>query len=408
MNNLFLRLKNLPFYLAYPLIFLSSFLLLIHFLSIVSIDEFQTIREYFDRGSNVLFCAAAPAFIVFYSLDNGKKAFAALFAMLSADLILFSLCGVHISFLLSVILSFVFCFLLGKTDLEYGFFACLLTGTVLAVVFGILYDYIFELLRALCGAVKGKGALFGAINNFYNIAFSKNLEELFYHKEYSGTTLINGNLISGVVDIFKANTQNPNYAVAKFLTGKYFENIFLTLGLFIALYSRFDKKIKSAFVLIALLAVVFGDTRLFSLFILLYNPMLYLCYLILIAISYLVSSMLDIRIGFIQNGSLFELFRYGNNYLYFILTGVVLIALTYFASSIILSKFDFQSRKTVPRDVKKIITALGGERNIERISGDKLYVKNPNLIDILKLDCDIHENLITLNYDDLELIKPYF
>lgn len=90
------------------------------------------------------------------------------------------------------------------------------------------------------------------------------------------------------------------------------------------------------------------------------------------------------------------------------ITGFVIAVMTYFLFQIVISKFDIEKKKLLPKEVKKIVVALGGEKNIERIKMDKLYVKNPNLIDVLKLDCDINGNEITLHYGDLELIKEYF
>jgi hypothetical protein len=141
---------------------------------------------------------------------------------------------------------------------------------------------------------------------------------------------------------------------------------------------------------------------------LLYNPVLYFSYLILIFISYFVSSLLDIRIGFINNGSIIELFKYGNDWFYFILAGVVIAFLSYFTSKLVTSNFDFQNKSILPKEIRKIVKALGGEDNIVKIFRNKVYVENPNLIDIIKLDCEIHENEITLCFDDLELLKEYF
>ena len=51
---------------------------------------------------------------------------------------------------------------------------------------------------------------------------------------------------------------------------------------------------------------------------------------------------------------------------------------------------------------------LGGEENISGYENGIVYVKNPNLIDVLMLDCLIKENAVTLNTEDYDLIKKYY
>lgn len=408
MNSLFLNLKKTPYYLAYPFIFSASFLVIVNILALIPIDEFQTVKNYFALNINALFCVLAPGFITFYNCENAKKAVTSAFSVLLSDLVFYSITSEHFSLLLILVLAFACSGISQKTDLIYFYLSLLLGGITLSLVLGFMYGYLYDLLKFFAKAIQGKPTLFGVINNFYTIAFSDNFADLFYHKGYSASMLINDRLISGAVDIFESDADSPQSVVSKYLTGKYLLNIFVTIGVFFALYSKFDKNEKYSFVLISLLALIFGDVKLLSLLILVFNPFLYFCYLVLVFVCYLVPRLLDIRIGFIENGSIFELFRYGNSWFYFFLTGIVIAFLTYFAFNLTLSRFDLQTRKFLPRDVKKIVTALGGDRNIERIAKNKVYVKNPNLIDIIKLDCDIHENEITLRYDDLQLLKEYF
>lgn len=408
MNNLMRNIKKILKSISYPLIFLSAFSLLISILSLLPIDELQTVKNYFSGGINILFCICVTAFIVFYYCDNAKKAITSAFAVTMSDLFFFAVTGEHYSFLFIVFLSFVCSVLFNNIDLLYGYFALMLCAIVCALVLGLIYPYMYDLLKSFCSLIKNKPGLFGVINNVYSIAFSENFGEMFYHKSYSESILVNDNLTSGAVDIFIASEENPMPIVSKYLSGKYFVNIFVSAGVFLSLFSKFKEKEKDAFVFVSLLAFVAGDVRFLSLFLLLFNPFVYICYLFLVFVCYLVSRMLDIRIGFVENGSLFELFKYGNKWIYFILTGLVIVLLTYFAIRLVLTKFDFQKRKFLPRDVKKLVAALGGDRNIDQIKHDKLYVRNPNLINILNIDCEIHENEITLNYDDLQLLKEYY
>ena len=66
------------------------------------------------------------------------------------------------------------------------------------------------------------------------------------------------------------------------------------------------------------------------------------------------------------------------------------------------------NQKYYPREVKALVKALGGERNIVSLEGEVLTVRNPNLIDIIKVDCDIHQDKVTLIEKDYEILKDYF
>ena len=406
MNELFKRLKNLPFYL-FPAFFFCAVTLIINTLSLIPSKQMNALYEGIYSEITALFAFAACVMIVWFCCKNTKKAVAAGFCILLFDAVLYTLCSVHISFLFSIILSLVFLFFFEKYSLISAFGICFIISLTIALGLGLSYDLLFSLLKTLCSSLKGKGALFGAVNNAYSLMFSDNLSKLFYHMDYSGTAYVNSEIITGVVDIFTAQ-QVPGVNVSKYLSGKYFVNIFVSAGLFGLLYQKLEKEQKTAFLICFALAVLFGDVRLFALFILVYNPLLYFGYLLLIFVSYLTAYFLDIRIVFYKSGSLFELFKYIEKPVYFIITGLVITVLTYFIERIILSRFDFQKKKYLPSDVKKLINALGGDRNIEKITGETLYVKNPNLINILSVDCEIKGNAVNLYKDDLELIKEYF
>ena len=407
MNNLFLRLKNLPIYLCPAFIFTAGTLLVINIITLIPSKRFEALYEGVNTAIPALFAFAACALIVFYVCKNSKKAIAAGYSILLFDVVLFSLCNVHISFVFSIILSLLFSFVFERFNLVSAFTFCAVISLVLALLSGLGYDYLFSLLKALCSKLKGRGALFGLVNNAYSLFFSYNLSKLFYFKDYSGTALSESGIITGVIDIFKAQ-KVAGINVSKYLTGKYFVNVFVSLGLLLLLIRKLEEEKQAAFFISFLVAVIFGDVRLFALFILVYNPLMYIGYLFLVFVSYLSAFLLDIRIVFLKSGSLFELFKYMDKPVYFFLAGLVITVLTYFLESIIISKFDFQSSRFIPFEVRRIIKALGGERNIEKVRGDCVILKNSNLVDILSLDCEVHGNSVSLYSDEISLLKQYF
>ena len=239
----------------------------------------------------------------------------------------------------SLLLSCVFAVLLYYTRRRYGLWRALLFILMFAFFTYLLYDNLYELTRALAGWLKGKPILFGALKNLYELVFGNLLSELIYHTEYAKAVVTESGIISGAVDIFKSNPASPNAVTSSYLTGEYFENIFLPPAVLILLFRKLKGKERGALTAVCLLSIIAGDARLFSLVILLINPALYVVYLLVTALSYLSSILLDFRIGFINSASFFELIKYIRNPLFFLLTGIALSVLMYFASLYVLTKF---------------------------------------------------------------------
>ena len=323
------------------------------------------------------------------------------------DSILFSFCGVHISLIFGVLFSLLFAYIFTKNALYQGFYLCALISIIASLATGLLYENLYSLLKLLCFSLKGRGALFGAVDNIYSLLFSNNLEQLFFHKDYSGTAFSGGRIVSGVMDIYLAQGF-AGINASRYLAGKFFVNIFISASIFALIYPRLERSGKNALFMSFLLSFVFGDIRLFSLFLLIYNPLMYLGFLILTIISYLSAYLLNIRMVYFKEGSIFEMIKYMDKPAYFFAAGFVIAVLCYFLQLLILSKFDFQSRRILPADVKKIVSALGGDDNIQKISGNEVLLKNSNLINILKLECDIKGNSAFLNYEDLALLKRFY
>lgn len=407
MNNLLLSLKNSPKYLSYPFIFASSFLLLANLLRLFSVDVFDTVYLFAQDNIEIIFGACAVFFVSTYT-TNSKKAFACAICYLISDGVFFSISNEHYSLLFGVLIAFILSYSVKSIDELYCYLLFMLIGTVLGIVIGLCYDYFYSVLRAFCDFMRNKEMLFAPFNNFYSIAFSDSFEELFFTKDYSMSAVVNGKIVSGVQSIFLADTDNPNHQVSVLLSGKYLVNIFVVLGIAVALYSHFYSNELLSFLSVCAVSILFGDIKLLSLLLLLFNPIIYLAFSAMNFISYLVTALLDIRIGYADNGSVIELFKYGNSWLYFLLSGIVIAVMTYFLTQIVISKFDIQKRKLLPKEVRKIINSLGGEKNIVKIQNDRLIVKNPNLINILNLDCDIRENEVILHYGELELLKQYY
>lgn len=394
--------------IALPLIFLSSFILVENLIILLPMEEGDTIYNYFSSAFSLLFSVIISGFIGYAYSKNAKKSLTVSFSISLCSMIIYALCGEYLSMLAVILFSYIFSAVYKNIDLIYGFYIFLAVSVVFGVAVGVLHPYLYDLMKLFCKAVQNKTSLFGLINNAYSLLFTDNFEKFFYYKNYGTVIYLDKNILSGVKDIFAHTTANPPQIVGRLMSGKYFVNIFVSLGIFFSLFRKLDNERNAVTALLCFTAFFTGEIKLLSIYILLLNPVLYIGYLGLIWISYFMSSLLDIRIGFLHQGSFAELIKYGNNWLYFIITGIVIAVLTYFVFTIILSKFNLTDKRFLPGNVKKLVNSLGGEKNIEKITNEKLYVYNPNLIDVLKVDCDIHENEVVLLQDDIDLLKDYF
>lgn len=408
MNSIISTIKKAPNCLAHPVFYLSVATAVISIISLFPVDAFKNIGEEFENGFNVLFLVLCGGIIGNCVCKNSKKAATVSFCLLLADVIYFSFANYHFSLLFIVCASFLLSYFAQKFDVLPGYLSCLVICVTIGLVSGSLY-YIFDsLINMSADTVSGNGALFGLFDNLYLMLFGTQFRDIVLTKSYSTAQIVGGNIVSGALNVFKATVKNPTVSTSLFLSGKYILNIFVTVGAFLAFVKKMDLREEVAFSSAALIAILFGKTELFLIYILWFNPISYFAYLAIAFVSYLTASFLDLRLGYLENGSLIELFKYSNNMLYFVIAGTVLAALTYFLFRIVITKYDFESKMILPRVTNKLVKALGGDENIIKVENGSVIVSNPNLIDVLKVDCEIHENTVTLYYDDYLLLKEYY
>lgn len=399
--------KRLISYLSSAFAIASISSILLSLLSLIQIKMLDHSLALFDQLEPAVYGILFGGFASLFVISNTKKSIYIVFVIAFASLLFYSFSGISFSAVVCIILSVLLASMCDKMSNISFIVSSLLLAVLVSTSLGLLYPFFFDWLKAFCHAISGKGAVFGVLNDVYSVLFSNSLSNLFYHYDYSSAQLVGDEIVSGAVDIFVASKETL-FVVAKYLSGKYFVNVFLSLGVCIALLSRLDDKTRLPLILLTISCVISGKTVLLSLFLLCYNPFLYFGYLFCIFVAYFVARFVDIRIGFVQNGGLVELIKYGEKWVYFVLIGVILCILLYFVFLLVLSRFDFDNHKVLPKQIRQIVLALGGERNIKRIDTNKVYVYNPNLIDILRLDCEIHEDEIILLDDDIDILHKYF
>ncbi len=408
MNSIISSIKKAPNLLSYPVLYLSAATAVTSIISLFSANAFKNIGEVFENGFNALFLVLCGEIIGNFVCKNSKKAATVAFCLLLADVIYFSFASYHFSLLFIVCASFLLSYFVQKFDVLPGYLSCLVICVTLGLILGSLY-YIFDsLINMTADTVTGNGALFALFDNIYLMLFGTQFRDIVLTKSYSATQIVDNNIVSGALNLFKVTVKNPTVSTSYFLSGKYFLNIFVTVGAYLAFVKKMDLREQIAFSSAASVAILFGKTELFLIYILCFNPISYFTYLAMAFVSYLTASFLDLKLGYLENGSVIELFKYSNNLLYFVISGIVLAVLTYFLFKIVITKYDFASKKILPRATNKLVKALGGDENIIKAEKGTVIVSNPNLIDILKVDCEIHENAVTLYYDDYLLLKEYY
>lgn len=402
--NIFTSKNRLITVLKFPIAILSLYLLAIGLVALllpsVSIDV--------NAVTSLLWSTACAGIIASFAQKDSLITVCTALSLLLVNAVFYVISGEALGIMVSLLLSLLAVRLCREMTLEYYVICSALAGVIIGVVLGLLYSPFCNLVRSFAYLIKGRAVLFGIVNEVYNLFFGDYLCHLVYTTDCSTSLIVDKRLVSGAVDLFLTNPKNPPSVVSQYLTGKYFVNIFLPIGLYASLFGKIKKHYLFSLSLSTLLSVLLGNNVMLLMFLFFYNPLMLVGYLFAVGVCYLVPALMDIRIGFTDYASVVSLVKYGNSFLWVLLIGAVLAVTVYFVVQMVLARFDMDNQKYYPRELKALVKALGGERNIVSLDGEVLTVRNPNLIDIIKVDCDIHQDKVTLIEKDYEILKDYF
>lgn len=401
--NIFTSKNRIVDSLSVPVCCMSLFAVILGALSFFSPVDFSFFETAFSFASSVLIAA----FIASCVSRDSKVTAVLSSGILCFELVFYAFSERALGVGLSVFVSFAFVKYLSKLDMKYLVLLSVFCGALLGAAFGFACPLVEKGIRALALAVKGNAFAFGALNDVFTLLFGNFFSDLFYHTDYGAATVLDNKLLVGAVNVFEYAVDEPHSSAAAYLTGRYYANIFIPVGIYAALFKKIKSRFSTPLFLATAVSAFLGNNVLFLIFVLFYNPFLFIAFSLSNALACLGSALSDVRVGFVNNASLFGMFKYMNSPLYFFSVGAVCCALAYFVSRFVLEKYDFDTYKFVPPSVKKLFDALGGEDNIEKLDTDAVIVYNPNLVNILKIDCDICENRITLNDDDLNTLSEY-
>lgn len=408
MKKLFLSLDRYRSQLSLAFLLLSVIVILFNLFSLLPVDELLYVRDYFEVNLNLFMAVLFCSYIVYSVCGKFDKSLCATTSLLVADMVCFAVTELHFSPVLILFLIFVLTKIYEKLELIYAFCISLFFCVTVSLIIGLTQPIFYEFLKQFALFLSEKPSLFNVVNNIFVLFFSTQLEDIIFNTGIGASMVINDTAVTGVKGVFEATVDNPNQMTSQFLTGKYFVNIFVAIGAFLNVFSKLNIKQKATLSLVTIVSVVFGNNILLSLYLLLLNPISYVGYLMLIFVCNIVSTLLDLRIGYLQNGNIIELFDYANNMIYFIIAGFIICILSYFVFRIIFAQFDSDNEILLSKDAKRIFSALGGKKNIESIEDNCVFVRNANLINILKLDCEIYSNKVILLEDDMQILKDNY
>ncbi len=400
--NIFTSKDRIINSLNFPVTFMSFVFIVSYFVVLI----FNNNND-IENEISFLWSVLAGGFVASYITFDSKKTVVVSACVLLQNLIFYAVTEHSSGILISVLFAYAVAKLTVSFDLIKLSAFALLLSLLISTVFALLYLPVQNLLRTAADFIGGNSFLFSFINELYTLTFGNDFSELFYYKDYGSAFFINNEITSGAVNAFLTDKSNPASSVAVYLTGKYYTNIFLPIGLYVCLYPKIKDRFFVPFTAALILSVLCGNNLMFCIFMFFYNPIIYIAYLLCSSLCYLFSNLADVRIGFVNGASVVELIQNHNDMAIFLLIGIVATVLMYFVCLFVLSKYDFDFYRYIPKSVKKLVDALGGEKNILNIDSYTVTVKNPNLVNILNIDCDLHENTVNLIDDDYYLLDKY-
>lgn len=315
--------------------------------------------------------------------------------------------GSHFSLVYSLIFALILHLIFTKLNSALAFCLSIFVGFLSTAFLVFLEPYMLTYVKHLAMFLSNKPSLFSVINSIYTLLFSDRLGDYIYSTGIGLSKIVNGEIITGVKSYFIYDTLKKDSSVSCFLSSSYIVNIFVSFGILLNLYNKIDDKSRISFLVVLASTIIGGNNIILSLFLLLLNPISYFSYLVVTFLSNAIVSMIDIRIGYINYPNIIELIKYIDKPIYFMIVGIIFIALTYFLFELVFKNMNDRNEFFLDKNSKRIITALGGLSNIDRFEDGVLFVKNPNLINILKIDCEIYNNRVILLENDIIVLKEY-
>lgn len=352
------------------------------------------------------------AFFIPYYFTDGKKTYKGIwsvfcFALLSGCFSALSEVSPHYILGLAVGGFCAFCF--SRFDYKIALPVTFSIVLLFGLLFGYLYDGYENIIIKLTQFVGSRGSvsalLFGFLKNLFE-PFSDLFGSLIYTKSYGGAQFIDGTMVTGVKNIYELSKGASQ--VHTYLSGQYLM-LFSVLGMSLALSDEMKEHKKVLFWILAGTSIISGNFSFFMFFILLQSPFLFLYGCILSALAYLAGSLLSLSSGFLNSGGLIEMFMNLDRPAILLASCVTMGVISYFVFKYGLLKYDIaeSENKYIPQRLISFVEALGGIHNIIKVKDNGVELRNTKLLDSVKLDGEIKENIFLFEDERLIDLKEY-
>ncbi len=318
--------------------------------------------------------------------------------------------GISISFFAGIVAALMYSYFFERFNKYISFSVTLLSSVVFGLAMSYLGDIFKDILMGAARFVSDKGlvtaVLFSVISTVLCLFGSNSFNELFYYKSYGGTIVKDDNVITGIKDLFENGYSGEQ--LADYMTGHYFL-LFVILGVMLALADELKAVQKICLLITMLCSFISGDISLALFFVFLESPFLFILITIISAICHVTAHLLDIRMGYLFSGSIVEMFGSIDKPVYFFVCAVVFVAIGYFVTrySNIKAGISDCLNIYIPTRFNHLLNALGGIVNVIKVTDDVAEVRNPKLVNTFDLKCEIRENLVKVEDDEIKELGEY-
>lgn len=282
---------------------------------------------------------------------------------------------------------------------------------LLGLALGYTYDAFVNFNMDLSSFISGRGllsgALFASVKTVNTLFDSDVFQNMFFYKSYGGSFFVNGEIVTGVKDLFAVM---PNAKeVSAYLSGNYYL-LFSVTGMSLAMLSNLKGAHKTALIVALSCMLLSGNLSVILLFFLLESPALLVAVILISVLSYVSAYIINVGAGYLYGGGIIEMFMYNSNRVYLIAGSIVFLAIGYFVYKYCYEKYGISDCYNIyiPTRLNRVVDALGGIKNIVRFKEDYVEVRNSQLVDNLRLECEINENIVRSPDKAVNELKEYF
>lgn len=278
-------------------------------------------------------------------------------------------------------------------------------GGLLGAAHSYYENALLWLLDKLGSSTAVSGVVFGVLNTLLRL-LSGAFEQPVYLHSAGGTVWLDGQILTGAKNIFAAKPDR--LATALFLSGKGLQ-LFLLPGFACTLADCGKSRSKPALALFTVGCVLSGHTELFTLFLAMESPFLLLAFAGLTGGCYLVSALLGLHWGFLQNGGIVEFLLHNSSGALPYLVGVTFCVLAYFVGRYTVVRYGIAEHSCVwlPEDLRPLVQELGGLQNILAIENDGVQVRNSKRVNTLLLEGELKEDRFITDDPQIQTLKEY-